>query len=324
MITRSHIHSDKPERVEAFLQNDFDWHSRVLPVCAESPDITMTYWKGEQVILGVADASSDQVIRARVPASMVLVHLPLDHDKLYRLGRQALTATPDQAVLLPANHGYTLRSMPGRAVALVVNTDRLAAELDAYWPGRRGHVVVKAQEIPLPGRLQRRRMFALLRRWRQLAELHPGNQEKGPAARALESLCISWLAERIALKVGFKPLSPRSRMRLERIVAWIDKHLAEPICMADLEKISGIGSRGLNRICIAGCGMAPMELVHNRRLGAAQRLLRNGNQGTRVSKVALDCGFTHLSRFAETYEAAFGELPSDTIQRSRRINKPVI
>jgi len=31
-----------------------------------------------------------------------------------------------------------------------------------------------------------------------------------------------------------------------------------------------------------------------------------------VTKVALDCGFSHLGRFAAQYRAQFGELPSQT------------
>ena len=316
LITKSEIRTDKVEEVEAILQTDYGWHSRVA-VERDPFHLTMRSWTGDKVIFGDRQTSVAQAIRARIPTSMVFLHLPRDHAYRYRVGKRSLTATTDRAVLLPANHEYTLRSKPGYAIALAVNTDRLIEELGERWPGRRGHVIVKPMEISLtkPHQLQ---LLSLMRRWTHLAEIRTSGQEHEVTARAFEfeSEIVSWLSENIILNEGCRPLSPRNKLRIARVVSWIDRNLAEPISVTDLEKISGIGSRGLNKIFVADRGMTAMDLVLSRRLEAAHRSLRTGGEHTLVSKIALDCGFTHLGRFAQKYHEAFGERPFETLEKA--------
>jgi transcriptional regulator GlxA family with amidase domain len=50
---------------------------------------------------------------------------------------------------------------------------------------------------------------------------------------------------------------------------------------------------------------------------AREHLLSAGLSDT-VTSIALDCGFVHLGRFPATYRMAFGELPTETLARSRR------
>lgn len=51
-----------------------------------------------------------------------------------------------------------------------------------------------------------------------------------------------------------------------------------------------------------------LQLVHQRLLQAAA--------DDSVTKIAVDCGFTNLGRFALAYRAKFGASPSDTLKRS--------
>jgi transcriptional regulator GlxA family with amidase domain len=37
----------------------------------------------------------------------------------------------------------------------------------------------------------------------------------------------------------------------------------------------------------------------------------------RIADIALNCGFTHLGRFAIAYSEKFGELPSETLEKIR-------
>ncbi len=65
-------------------------------------------------------------------------------------------------------------------------------------------------------------------------------------------------------------------------------------------------------------GVSPHSLLRQRALSACREaLLAADDRETKVSDVALDYGFRHLSRFARTYRAAFGELPSETLSRCR-------
>jgi AraC-like DNA-binding protein len=53
------------------------------------------------------------------------------------------------------------------------------------------------------------------------------------------------------------------------------------------------------------------------RLDVARAALLAAEPPRQVTVIALDCGFTHLSRFAEAYLRAFGERPSETLARRR-------
>jgi AraC-like DNA-binding protein len=60
-----------------------------------------------------------------------------------------------------------------------------------------------------------------------------------------------------------------------------------------------------------------MRLLRQARLAQARSELAAPRPGTTVTRVALDCGFTHLGRFSQEYVRRFGERPSETLQRAR-------
>jgi transcriptional regulator GlxA family with amidase domain len=59
-----------------------------------------------------------------------------------------------------------------------------------------------------------------------------------------------------------------------------------------------------------------MASVRQARLRRVRELLTDGSAAS-VTDAALRCGVTHLGRFSLDYRAAFGESPSETLQRSR-------
>ena len=60
-----------------------------------------------------------------------------------------------------------------------------------------------------------------------------------------------------------------------------------------------------------------MVFVKQVRLRHARRMLMMPNENTSVTSVAFDCGFTNLGHFAKDYSRCFGELPSETLNRSK-------
>jgi transcriptional regulator GlxA family with amidase domain len=59
--------------------------------------------------------------------------------------------------------------------------------------------------------------------------------------------------------------------------------------------------------------MTYLRQVRLRRARAA--LQAAGRDATTVRAVAIDLGILHMSRFAASYREAFGEAPSDTLNR---------
>ncbi len=64
-------------------------------------------------------------------------------------------------------------------------------------------------------------------------------------------------------------------------------------------------------------GMTPHSYLLAVRLSRARRELRQPNQNTTVTGVALHWGFLELGRFSVEYRQRFGETPSDTLRNER-------
>ena len=113
-------------------------------------------------------------------------------------------------------------------------------------------------------------------------------------------------------------IAPLSASRLDRVEDWIEAHIGEVITLGRLCEVAQVGSRALQLAFERRHGMSPMRFVFERRLAAAQRRLSSAEAGDDVTAVATRLGFTHLGRFSIAYRAAFGESPSQTLQRSPR------
>jgi AraC-like DNA-binding protein len=105
---------------------------------------------------------------------------------------------------------------------------------------------------------------------------------------------------------------------LVRALGWLRGHLSEPIQLDLLAQISGVRPRTLETHFKMFLGTTPLGWVRRMRLARArQELLHSGPQAT-VTDIALASGFSQLCRFAAEYRKAFGELPSRTVERTRR------
>ena len=91
----------------------------------------------------------------------------------------------------------------------------------------------------------------------------------------------------------------------------------EPVSIAALAEEIGVGLRSLQMSFREVHGQAPREFLGRIRLERARERLLAADPSEQVTTIALDCGFSHLSRFAEAYRQAFGERPSETLRRRR-------
>ncbi|MDH7799363.1 MULTISPECIES: AraC family transcriptional regulator [unclassified Beijerinckia] len=100
-----------------------------------------------------------------------------------------------------------------------------------------------------------------------------------------------------------------------------ERHLrASPNAMvktATLARLAGVSARTLQEGFQRFRGRTPSQIARDLRLDRARSVLLNG-VGENVTAIALDCGFSHLGRFAQSYAERFGETPSQTIRRRRR------
>lgn len=102
---------------------------------------------------------------------------------------------------------------------------------------------------------------------------------------------------------------------------WLEANAAEPVSMLTLSKVIGMSVRSLQAGFDTYRGCSPMAFLKERRLELARTRLLSAAPGATVAEIALDCGFSHLSRFSRLYEARFGELPSATIRKTIRARR---
>ncbi|MBL8198161.1 MAG: AraC family transcriptional regulator [Chromatiales bacterium] len=135
-------------------------------------------------------------------------------------------------------------------------------------------------------------------------------QIRTPLARTLMSLVLTDLPHSYSARLpsGDTPLAPR---HIRAVEDYIDAHLADPISLDDLLAVSGSSARTLQTGFLRYRGTTPMRFLRDRRLDHARaEILRR--PGARVTDIAVECGFSHLGRFAQQYGARFGEPPSRT------------
>ncbi|WP_181420871.1 helix-turn-helix domain-containing protein [Rhodobacter viridis] len=91
----------------------------------------------------------------------------------------------------------------------------------------------------------------------------------------------------------------------------------ENVSITEIAARVGIGMRCLQIAFAQHYGLTPREMLTRLRLDRARERLLAGEPGARVTAIALDAGFTHLSRFSVSYHQAFGERPVETLRRAR-------
>lgn len=95
-------------------------------------------------------------------------------------------------------------------------------------------------------------------------------------------------------------------------------HSDDPLSMVEVARTLGVSLRSLQLAFneVYG-GLSPRDALNRIRLHKARHRLLAADGADMVTKVALDSGFFHLSRFAQAYARTFGERPSETLARRR-------
>lgn len=129
---------------------------------------------------------------------------------------------------------------------------------------------------------------------------------------------ILWLADSNS-QFGDERLSYRSREAIaRRAMTYIEESFRGPIQLEDLCKYTGVGLRSLQRCFASSLQVSPLVYIKARRLNAVRRdLLAADPCHHLVTQIASDNGFLHLGRFSGDYHAYFGELPSETLAKTR-------
>lgn len=99
--------------------------------------------------------------------------------------------------------------------------------------------------------------------------------------------------------------------RVARAVRWMREHLAEPIAVADLARMSGMSVSSFHRRFRAATLMTPLQWQKALRLREARTLLLAG--GTGVAEAGYAVGYGNASQFSREYRRAFGAPPGQDV-----------
>ena len=101
---------------------------------------------------------------------------------------------------------------------------------------------------------------------------------------------------------------------------FIDAHLEQPLSLARVCAASYASARALEYGFREIYGSSPMGYVRCARLSRVRHDLYLAEPRPRVvTQLAMKWGFWHLGQFSRDYRAFFGELPSETLARSRSV-----
>jgi AraC-like DNA-binding protein len=98
---------------------------------------------------------------------------------------------------------------------------------------------------------------------------------------------------------------------------FIEAHWNQPITIEKLADQTDVSSRTLLRAFLKYRGYTPHAFLKQTRLNRSKQILERGAPATSVTSVAYACGFGNPGHFAKDYRVAFGELPSDTLDRAK-------
>jgi len=159
-------------------------------------------------------------------------------------------------------------------------------------------------------------LFSTLRTLESDASALSGNGTRAALERAL--------LDAFALAVNAADEPPRTdRVKLPatRLVRQCEEylvtHLATPVYIADLCKLTGASERTLRNAFHTVYGIGPTRYLMYRRLANARRTLREPDAGDTVTSIATRHGLWDLGRFAADYRSLYGQPPSATLRAAR-------
>nr|WP_315838731.1 AraC family transcriptional regulator [Bradyrhizobium prioritasuperba] len=120
------------------------------------------------------------------------------------------------------------------------------------------------------------------------------------------------LSDAIAVFDGRAETLPRA---LKRVRDHLHAEATEPLDLAGLAAVAGIGIRALQLGFKRHFGTSISDMLLDIRLAHLNARLRNADPSARITDIAFDLGFTHLSRMASAYRDKFGETPSTTLRK---------
>lgn len=134
-----------------------------------------------------------------------------------------------------------------------------------------------------------------------------------------DDILIEWI-EALPPSVDVSDLDTLARRKrmVDRACELMLLHPDEPLSILDVCSRLGASRRKLNYCFQDVLGTSPTRYLRALRLNGVRRDLKLGDPNTTVQDVAARWGFWHLGQFSLDYKKHFFELPSETLNRTKR------
>lgn len=106
---------------------------------------------------------------------------------------------------------------------------------------------------------------------------------------------------------------------VHHLCQYMQANLGRRVRLSELQDVSSLSPRTLQYAFQRVHGCSPMQWLRRQRLEHARRMLVAGEVRSGITGVAFECGFPHPSLFSRDYAALYGELPSETLRKVRRV-----
>jgi AraC-like DNA-binding protein len=100
---------------------------------------------------------------------------------------------------------------------------------------------------------------------------------------------------------------------------YIEAHWNQSVSIEGLAVVANASARSVFHAFREFRGYSPMNFLKRERLRHAKKMLANPTSNESVTNVTFACGFGNMGRFADDYQKAFGEMPSETLNRASAV-----
>ncbi|MET4798227.1 AraC family ethanolamine operon transcriptional activator [Bradyrhizobium sp. LB11.1] len=249
-----------------------------------------------------------RIIRGYQLAHAAAVVVPMDHVTSTRINGQSIGGS---IVILKGASDCVVYEPVGRLIGVVYFTPPACepwSRLDGY------HLLSPASDVLASLR-------CLISTTLETAAYEPDFLNEPTSRAVVEQSLLNAIDGAIQTGVDSRSVHTTTESYL-RIVADMERLIRHDLTIwlktTEMAERVGVSVRTLQSATQAICGMSPHRYSRVLRLWSVRRQLRTGPGRRSVKACAIAHGFWHLSEFAASYRAAFGELPSETLHRSVR------
>lgn len=239
----------------------------------------------------------------------LLVVIPMNETSSTRVNGRAIGHS---LILMRGNANCTVLEPEARLVS-ILSID--AAMLHQSWRDfDNGHLLFR---LPAP---ELARLQALIGSMLQFAAREPAAMAAADVVERARDTLLAGLGEALCCAQRHESSGSESLDRYKVIVDRVDELVGLTPMDLSNEKLAdaiGVSVRTLQKAAFSVCGSGVYRYSRLRRLWSVRRQLRTGAPGLTVKASALAHGFWHQSEFSSAYRAAFGELPSTTLEQAR-------